>query len=332
MTHADDSADNQIADLLRLAGRRPIPDAARAAQAREAAHAEWRRAVQARDRWRWIRSALAATLLAGLGGAAWLWTSRAPAPPSTVARTPLATLRLVRGVAWIVEGEAGTRSPAAAGGALRAGDRLRVGAGGGAAFEVASRTSVRLDAGAEIVVRAADQVDLAQGRLYLDVDPERRGAPLAIGTPFGTVTHAGTQFDLRVDAEGLEVRVREGAVTVERAGERETSTAGQALRIVPGAPPIRRPIATSGPDWAWATTMAAPFPLEGATVPQFLRWVSREQGWQWSYADPAARRVAERAVLHGTIDGLTPEEALQVVLPAAGLTVRRAGQQLTVSR
>ena len=77
--------------------------------------------------------------------------------------------------------------------------------------------------------------------------------------------------------------------------------------------------------------MAAPFALEGATVPAFLNWVSREQGWRWEYASPAARRLAERAVLHGSIDGLTPEDALLAVLPASGLTASRQGDRLIVA-
>jgi hypothetical protein len=77
--------------------------------------------------------------------------------------------------------------------------------------------------------------------------------------------------------------------------------------------------------------MPQPFVLEGATVSAFLEWVSREQGWRWEYADSAARRIAERAVLHGTIDGLSPEEAVRAVLPALALTSRRDGDRLIVS-
>ena len=48
------------------------------------------------------------------------------------------------------------------------------------------------------------------------------------------------------------------------------------------------------------------------------------------HGDAAARRVAERAVLHGSIDGLTPAETLLVVLPAAGLTSTRDGERLII--
>jgi ferric-dicitrate binding protein FerR (iron transport regulator) len=145
------------------------------------------------------------------------------------------------------------------------------------------------------------------------------------------VSHVGTQFEVRSDPNGLDVRVREGEVSVETPAGRLTTRAGEALLIDRDRRAERRTIATSGPEWAWVTTMAQPFALEGATVPAFLAWVSREQGWRWEYADGAARRIAERAVLHGTIDALSPEEAVRAVLPALGLTSRRDGDRLIVS-
>jgi hypothetical protein len=70
--------------------------------------------------------------------------------------------------------------------------------------------------------------------------------------------------------------------------------------------------------------------LEGATVQTFLDWISREQGWDWEIADSTLRARAGRVVLHGSIEGLTPEEALAAVLPAAGLTYRREGARLVI--
>jgi hypothetical protein len=61
-----------------------------------------------------------------------------------------------------------------------------------------------------------------------------------------------------------------------------------------------------------------------------LQWVSREEGLRWEYADAAARRVGDRAVVNGSIDGLTPAEALLAVLPAAGLTSTRDGDRLII--
>jgi hypothetical protein len=94
--------------------------------------------------------------------------------------------------------------------------------------------------------------------------------------------------------------------------------------------PSREQIATSGSEWRWVHELSGPFILEGATVQAFLDWFGGEQGWQWEIADATLRARADRVVLHGSIEGLTPEEALSAVLPAAGLTHRREGTRLVI--
>ena len=212
------------------------------------------------------------------------------------------------------------------------GDRVELSAASRAAFALGTATSVRLAGDTRVRFAAADRLVLERGTLYLDARPAvTAAAGVVIETPFGHVRHVGTQFELRLEAASLDVRVREGQAVVDRGGERFTTAVGEALRILGDGTTERRSIETSGPDWDWIATIAPPFTLEGATVPALLEWVSREQGWQWAYANEAARRLAERAVLHGSIEGLTPEEALAAALPVAGLTARRQGTRLVVA-
>ena len=328
MTNAfDPRGDSQIADLLKLAGRRPSPGAARLQQARDAARVEWQRSLAVRGRRRiWVTSAAAASV-ALLAASSWLWTMR---PREVVERPEIATVQVVAGTVRITDADG--RPVAAVDGRirrLRAGDRVEVAERGRAAFQLQG-TSVRLAGGTEVVFTSIGRLQLAQGVAYIDADPARRAGSVTVETRFATVRHVGTQFELRADPGSLDVRVREGEVSVDTSAGRLTTHAGEALLIGRDHRVARRTIATSGPEWAWVATMPQPFVLEGATVSAFLEWVSREQGWRWEYADSAARRIAERAVLHGTIDGLSPEEAVRAVLPALALTARRDGDRLIV--
>jgi hypothetical protein len=214
---------------------------------------------------------------------------------------------------------------------LRAGDRVEVEEAGRAAFELFDGTSIRLAGGTSVLFESANRLELARGILYLDSNPARQAGSIAVDTSFGRVSHVGTQFELRMQQHSLSVRVREGSVVVETPHERLTSKAGEALLITRDRRAERSTMPTSGPEWDWLATIARPFTLEGATVPAFLQWVSREQGWRWEYADAATRRQADGAVLHGSIDGLTPEQALAAVLPASGLTSTRKGDLLIVA-
>ena len=120
-------------------------------------------------------------------------------------------------------------------------------------------------------------------------------------------------------------------MAVEDAGVRWTSQAGEQLVFARGRAPERRAIAVSGPEWRWVGDVAPPFRLEGATVPAFLRRITREQGWTLEFTDASLRSRVDRVVLHGSIEGLTADEALAAVLPTCGLTSRRQGDRLIVS-
>ena len=108
--------------------------------------------------------------------------------------------------------------------------------------------------------------------------------------------------------------------------------AGEALLFSAGRAPERRAIPTSGAEWSWLGQLAPPFTLEGSTVGAFLHWIERHHGLRWEFDDSALRERSERIVLHGSIDGLTAEEALEAVLPTCGLTFRRDGDQLIITK
>ena len=51
----------------------------------------------------------------------------------------------------------------------------------------------------------------------------------------------------------------------------------------------------------------------------FLDWIAGENGWQLRFADSAVEQKSQTTILHGSIKGLTPEEALAAVLPTSGV-------------
>lgn len=329
MTNAfDPDRDGQIARLLKLAGRRPSPNLERMQRARAAARAEWRHALKVRGRHRRLALVAMLAILAGAGGAAWMLKDRAV----PVDRVEIATFQKIIGTVHVSDGAVNERAAiASTNGRVRTADRLDTAEHSGAAVRYFDGVSIRLSAETTLTLDSVSRLTLVRGSIYVDSDPQQDRNSLVVLTALGTVRHVGTQFEVRVQPGSLDVRVREGEVSIENRTARLTATAGEALLLKENRPAERRRIASSGPDWNWVTSMAAPFTLEGSTVPLFLQWVSREEGVQWEYADAATRRVADRTVLHGTIEGLTPAEALLAVLPAAGLTSKRDGDRLVIS-
>jgi ferric-dicitrate binding protein FerR (iron transport regulator) len=298
-------------------------------RARAAAHHEWIRVVDRRTRrlsfWSLAGAAIAAI---ALGAAGWSLLRHAPRP---VPGPEIATLRTVTGAVLIASAGESSRAVSGSGMRIRAGDRFETIDGSRAAFEMPGGLSVRLDRDTTTRLDSASRLILERGAVYIDAGPGAGDSVFNIDTSFGSVRHTGTQFEVRVDESALRVRVREGSVAVDAAGQRWASRAGEGLILARGRPPERHAIALSGPEWSWVSELAQPFRLEGATAPAFLEWVSREQGWRWEYDTPSLRARVERIVLHGSIEGLTPEEALAAVLPTCGLTSRREGARLIVS-
>jgi hypothetical protein len=134
-----------------------------------------------------------------------------------------------------------------------------------------------------------------------------------------------------VDGRALRVRVRDGRVRLDSAGRVRDAGAG-GLLVADEDGVVRLEAApTFGADWAWVLR-ATSFRLEGATLARFLRWVEEEGGRSVDVADAATAAAADRTILHGSIAGLSLEEALDAVLPTIGLTHRADGARVIVAR
>ena len=97
------------------------------------------------------------------------------------------------------------------------------------------------------------------------------------------------------------------------------ANAGDELTLDGAGDVVRRTVPVYGDDWAWARAVARPFGIEGRSLHQFLSWMVGENGWQLRFTDAAVEQKARATILHGSIEGLTPEEALAAVLPSTGM-------------
>lgn len=268
----------------------------------------------------WVMPALIAAVLALSVGLVWWLAGRGGAAAEIVRAESVA------GNTWIGGEGIGYFRP------LRAGEPIPAGAtvhtvtdtadiaAGRASFRLADGTVLRLDAGTVARFVSPAAVALEQGAIY--ADSGENGSGLTVTTPAGTASDVGTRFTVRLIGPrrpALEVRVRDGAVAVERGGQRWLTPAGEELVVSPSGEAQRRPIDPWGPDWDWVLEAAAGYQVEGRTLGELLDWVSRETGWTVRWADPDLAASAREIVLRGAIGRLRPDQAPFVVLPGAGL-------------
>ncbi len=318
--------EERLAGLIRQGGARVRPDAGVEAAVRNAVAAQWRamaagRARRRRQRW----SLAAAAAVAGLAISITL-------PYLLPAGPVVAAVARVSGPVDVDSGRLfSTAARAGAGQPLRVGSEIRSGTGGRLALDI-NGMALRLDQDSELRLLAADRVELRRGAVYFDSGSQAAAATrLSVETRLGSVEHLGTQYETRISADELRVRVREGSVQLLVAGGQAVQgTAGEQVTLAAGGAVSRQRIARGGDEWAWVGEVAPAYDIQNHTLLEFLRWVSRETGRELAFQSPAVEQAARTAVLHGSIQGLSPERALSAVLVTTTLRYSETAGELRV--
>jgi len=246
----------------------------------------------------------------------------------TASQSQVATVARVIGTAELAT-EGGWKPMTEAGGALANGARLRTLAGGGVALALDGGASLRLAQATEVLLDGPRRVLLRSGTLYLD-NTGSVGTGYQIETPAGTARDVGTQFELHVTDGVLRLRVREGRVEIDRAGQRLSGSAGEQLDIDVLGGVTRSSIAATDTAWQWAEAVAPAPDIDGQPATVLLAWVARETGRQLRYESAAVEARAATVILHGNIRHLAPLAALEVMLATTDLEYALAGDTMEV--
>lgn len=326
--------EDHIALLLRLAGPRIQAPSERAHRLKTGLYADWQEQLRHRRRrrrtiWAGLGLAAAATLafVLTVPGLERL-TPTAPSPSGPVGSLEAGngTVRRVTGTeAGVVQGP-----ELRVGDVLVAGWDLATGPDDRAAIRLEGGSSVRLDTGTRLRLVSATILELETGAVYVDSESWQEPAAdrpaehpgLIVRTPLGEVHELGTQFEVRLQEENVRVRVREGLIHLESGNETYRAEVGTEIELDTEGVLARRTIPVFGPEWAWVLQIAPPFHLEGRSLETFLSWVDRETGWRTRYTDAESASAAPGIVLHGSVRGLRPDQALDAVLPTCGMRHR----------
>jgi ferric-dicitrate binding protein FerR (iron transport regulator) len=235
----------------------------------------------------------------------------------------VATLQSTTGA---VTTETSTTSLAAVapGASLRVDDIVATGDTSRATVMLTAGPELRLDVATRVRFAANNRLELIQGAVFVDTKA-RSAAPSAavvVSTRLGDAHDVGTRFEVRLLTGAVRVRVRQGMVRLVRGGATNTAPEGTELLATESGSVSRANVDTSDPEWTWVTLAAPPFPIEGIELGAFIAWLEREGGRPVRFSSDQLRRRSQPIVLHGSIAGLTLQQALAVVLPSCGLTHR----------
>jgi ferric-dicitrate binding protein FerR (iron transport regulator) len=306
--------DADVAALLRSVGPRPSASAQAMAEARAAVAAEWRATVAARRRRRQITGWATAASVAMAAVAVWIVRPLVQPEAQAVAS-------LVRVVGSVEQNRGDGRwTPLAAADSIETGTRLRTATDGRAALQLSSGVQIRLDSRTLVALDDSSHATLASGAVYVDtgVAAGTPGPDFELETPAGRVRHLGTQYEARFEDSSLHVGVREGRVQVSSAAGDVLGDAGERLTIT-GDRVSRSVLPRTAAAWNWLGSITPPHSIEGRSVESFLVWAARETGRTIVYTSPDAARRARSVTLSGTVEGLTPDEAVAAVLSTTSL-------------
>jgi ferric-dicitrate binding protein FerR (iron transport regulator) len=313
------------AELLRLAGGPPDPPAERAARIREVVHREWRVSRQRRM----IRRAAA---IAVLGIAASLmiavWVNR---PHSVVGPSDrvVASGQRIQGRPLIVRQYPRGSAPLSLSTSIYAEDVIETDDASRAALQAADASSVRIDRSSRVRFLTPAVIELLAGAVYVATADRSHG--FEVRTAIGDLRDVGTQFEVRLTGSSLRLRVRRGTVEIRRGPAIATAAAGREAMVTTRGIAVRD-VPSYGSEWAWATDLGPPFAIEGWALHVFLEHTAAEEGWTLRYANTDVAEASRRIILHGSVDGLSAEDALGSVLTTSGLQYRLRVGELLVSR
>lgn len=211
------------------------------------------------------------------------------------------------------------------------GSLIRTGAESRAAIWLADQRSLRLDVDTELRLDSEASISLESGAIYID-SQNRSSSGVEIRTAFGTATEIGTQFEVRLEDSAVNVTVREGLVSLMHADEEHQITQGISLSLKADGSVHTGTITAYDPSWWWIQEIAPVFEIEGQTVLAFLDWVSSETGLSVSFANTETEQFAATTILHGSIEGLSPNEAPNAILPSCRLAATVDSGTLQIRR
>ncbi len=183
---------------------------------------------------------------------------------------------------------------------IAAGAIVRTSGSGRLLIDLKEERTLRMDHNARLTLRGPSEVWLHAGRIFLD---SRGGSPITVVTPNASIRDVGTQFEVLVEGESLEVATREGTVDVSLWDRSIRSSAapdaGEVLEFSGLSLVSRSAVTPNAPRWAWISQARPLFAVQGRTLREYLEWHAREAGYALRFHSPLVAQQASLRTLGG---------------------------------
>lgn len=321
----DQLGDSGVLDqILKHAGPRQRASEIVRARALNRLHDHWlkttRRQRIVRKAWPWAIAAavlLSITLMLNLGGVG----------PENVPLTVAKVNRVTGDTAVLLE-KAGSQVAITPNTELSTFTKLATGENSRIAVSWNSGGSLRLDTNTKVALISPTRISLTQGVVYYDsYDYESRSSAKAkaiiITTPYGEISHVGTQFSVSVQESSLLLRVREGMAQITNDVETALIDAGSEGLITSQGIMGRQHVNSYGAPWHWAEEIGPLYTASGKSPEEVLAWIGRETGRKLVYTTPESLKLAQSQRISG-LENVSPAQALTAIPYATRLVYKES--------
>ena len=197
------------------------------------------------------------------------------------------------------------------------GDLVATGSSGSLSIRLKDQTTIAFSSNTTLRLANSSTLNLEHGRIYID-SPDINTSVTVI-TPWGNIKDIGTQYEVNIKQDSLEVAMRSGKVAVDL-GEKvlyalAENGYGDVIALNKNNEFTKRTLASSDAHWDWTRKSAQPLIVEGKTVGEVLNWTGLITGKSIEYATPAARDAAVTTVLSGgELAPISAEKTLSTLL------------------
>lgn len=310
-----DSEEARIERLLQEAGPRLEPPVELMEEVRGAVYKEWQ--TETRRHHTSIKSwfAIAATLLLAVVAGLWQFGMEEEAVLARMDRSTGVVELSLDNQAWVpVVLQALKATEFTQNMYLRTRQLSRL------SITLVSGVNIRLDIDTTIQIRSLQAIELLDGAIYVDSGKHRSAdSRIQIITRMGNATDIGTQFEVRLDKDAVQVRVREGVVNFSAIDTVYRAESGTSLELDNAGFATSGGVPAYDRSWSWAQSVAPPFEIDNHSLKDFLKWAARETGAELEFENAFAEATARRTILHGAMTGFTVEESLLAILATTDL-------------
>lgn len=337
--------DDKLAQWIRQASPIAKPSATRRAQAFDAVHQEWRAALEAKTpdissdsssgiaptpRARWWPAALAAGIVLAIS----------VLTPLAINGPVITQVAAVQGTGGLIHAASGPKAwfgisrPLVDGETIREGEWLETAGDSPIRFSLGNDLSVRIAGNTRLTLASIEHFELEQGAVYIESTAMRadQSTPLAINTPFGSVTHVGTRYLVKLSDTQLQVMVREGLVRLDsKKGGSQWADAGTALMLSPSdLQPTVSTVAAYDAAFDWLADIPRPLDASPLTLSQFFEWYQVETGKKIVMDMAEHPEEMTNIIVTGDVTRLAPEAALDAVALSGELQITRQADRTVV--